>query len=105
MSGNRCVNLRRVAEGTPSALPDRSTVAASGRRNQEGRRIFVAPPRHCEEHLRRSNPSNNQRRCEMDCFAALAMMLIGLRGPATETLPSHSTQDNIAIRSPPDDTI
>src|ERR1019366_7210368 len=47
--------------------------------------------RHCEEHscppkpafgrrrMRRSNPAFAGRRCEMDCFASLAMTLIGRR--------------------------
>ncbi|MVT78489.1 hypothetical protein GPL20_36620 [Bradyrhizobium cajani] len=32
----------------------------------------LSPHRHCEEHLRRSNPDSHRREI-LDCFAALAM--------------------------------
>src|SRR5687768_3272206 len=59
----------------PSILRDndRQTSGKSRRENADVYLLFKAgsklSQRHREEHLRRSNPSYDRYRCEMDCFA------------------------------------
>ena len=67
----------------PSCWRDNEThtSGASRRENADVYLVFEIelqlPQRHCEEPLRRSNPSYHRLRCEMDCFASLAMTADG----------------------------
>src|ERR1700704_340434 len=66
------MSARQKSAISDSSAPSIATRYGEVRRN--GFRPRISPPcRHCEEHLRRSNPACGAKKERVDCFASLAM--------------------------------